>query len=123
MVLGSDPGGISPAATVAQRPAAARPRRRRSSPCPPRRRDRRPVDAPGGGALAIGAERQAFGPGGVAADGKDFLAGLRVPELDRIVICGRGEPRTVGAERDFLDDADVAAEDEDLCAGLCVPTL
>ena len=58
------------------------------------------VPAAGGDALAVGAERHAGHPVGVAGERRaDRLAGGRVPQPHRLVDAAGGEPLAVGAER------------------------
>src|SRR5262249_19741721 len=57
-----------------------------------------PVEAARGEQVAIRTECDADHSLSVAADGEDLLAANRVPELDRAIIAGRGDPPPIGAE-------------------------
>ena len=60
---------------------------------------------------------------GVPLECEDLGAGLRVPDLRRLVVTPGDDPRPVGAERRRIDAIGVPLEREDLGTGLGVPDL
>src|SRR5262249_51801644 len=63
------------------------------------------------------AEGDAVGGAGVAGEGEDLAAGVRVPHLDGAVPARGRQPPAVGAERHGADVAGVAVQGEQLLAG------
>ena len=61
-------------------------------------------------------------PAGVPLEGEDFLAGRRVPHLQRLVPAAGDDPFAVGAERHAVDLACCALERERLLAASPRPT-
>ena len=60
---------------------------------------------------------------GVSLERERLLAGAGVPDLDRLIVAGRGDAASVGAERHAIDGAGVSLERERLLAGAGVPDL
>src|SRR5438876_426192 len=59
---------------------------------------RRIVSGGGGQAATVAGEGHAMDPTGVALEGEEFLAGLRVPHLRNLVRGGGGQAVAVGGE-------------------------
>ena len=60
---------------------------------------------------------------GVSLERERLLAGRGIPDLDRLIVAGRGDATAVGAERHPIDAVGVSLERERLLAGRGIPDL